>query len=55
MSEPTHTGAELEQMHREAEGKIKPFAYQKPDDLSAGKGFVGLARTDILSRPPCRW
>jgi mannose-6-phosphate isomerase-like protein (cupin superfamily) len=46
MSEPT--GAELEQLHREAEGKIKPFAYQKPDAVNAGKGFVGLARTDIL-------
>jgi mannose-6-phosphate isomerase-like protein (cupin superfamily) len=40
--------ADLEAQHENAEAKITSFAYTKPASLGSGKGFVGLARTDIV-------
>jgi mannose-6-phosphate isomerase-like protein (cupin superfamily) len=48
MSELKQTDPELEAQHREAEGKTRTFSYAKPEAVNAGKGFVGLARTDLL-------
>ncbi len=48
MSDPTQADSDLEALHLEAESRIKTFSYQKPEAMNAGKGFVGLARTDIL-------
>ena len=39
---------QLAAMHVEAESKVKNFAYQKPEEIDSGKGFVGLARTDLF-------
>jgi mannose-6-phosphate isomerase-like protein (cupin superfamily) len=35
-------------LHEEAESKITCFSYAKPDQVNSGKGFVGLARTDLF-------
>ena len=37
-----------ESLHEQAEAKVTTFSYVKPDQLNAGKGFVGLARTDLF-------
>jgi mannose-6-phosphate isomerase-like protein (cupin superfamily) len=42
------TDADMLRQHEEAEAKVKTFNYQKPEAVGAGKGFVGLARTDIV-------
>jgi mannose-6-phosphate isomerase-like protein (cupin superfamily) len=39
---------DLQAQHEAAEAKVKTFHYQKPESVGAGKGFVGLARTDIV-------
>jgi len=38
----------LNEMHSEAESKIKNFIYNKPTEVNSGKGFVALARTDLF-------
>jgi mannose-6-phosphate isomerase-like protein (cupin superfamily) len=39
---------DLQLQHEAAEAKVKTFNYRKPEAVGAGKGFVGLARTDIV-------
>jgi mannose-6-phosphate isomerase-like protein (cupin superfamily) len=39
---------ELEGRHRAAEAAPVTFSYAKPDDVSAGKGFISLGRKDIV-------
>lgn len=41
-------GDDLQAQHEAAEAKVRPFSYQRPESVGAGKGFVGLARTDII-------
>ncbi len=40
---------ELEKLHVEAEEKVAPFSYNKPEGVATGKGRVQLVRTDRLN------
>ena len=44
----TKSPEELARLHEEAEAKITTFGYTKPAGINAGKGRVGLAKTDHL-------
>ena len=40
---------ELEKLHVEAEQKVAPYSYSKPEGVASGKGRVQLVKTDRLN------